>query len=77
MEKFSTSESLFFRTLLIVIEFIKGVITMDFQDAPNIVFDKQWEKDQKQLAKIVQHSDKQVQKRINKLKRDGYSEEEY
>ena len=33
---------------------------MDFQDAPNIVFDKQWEKDQKQLAKIVQHSDKQV-----------------
>ena len=43
---------------------------MDFQDAPNIVFDKQWEKDQKQLAKIVQHSDKQVQKRINKLKRE-------
>lgn len=49
---------------------------MDFQDAPDIVFDNKWKKNQKDLHNIIKKNNKYVQTQVNKLLKNGYTKEE-
>jgi hypothetical protein len=51
-------------------------MSMDFQDAPDIIFDKKWKKTQRKISKIVKEYDDKIRKKIESLKKVGYSNEE-
>jgi len=53
---------------------------MDYQDAPLIKFDDKWKKNQNKMEKIYRKVQKEYernnQREINKLRRQGYSDKE-
>jgi hypothetical protein len=49
---------------------------MDYQDAPDVIFDKKWRKTQVIIKKILKNNDTHVLRLVKKLKKKGYSDKE-